>query len=73
MSKISPTDKKIVERRFFTDIRAGMPLPDLIEIQKDSYRWFLDEGLAELFDEINPVTDFIGRDLELYFEDYYSR
>jgi len=48
-----------------------MPMPDLIEIQKDSYDWFLAEGLAELFDEISPVTDFIGRDLELYFEDYY--
>ncbi|MDD5071346.1 MAG: hypothetical protein PHQ42_01280 [Patescibacteria group bacterium] len=48
-----------------------MPMPDLIEIQKDSYNWFLKEGLAELFDEISPVTDFIGRDLELYFEDYY--
>jgi DNA-directed RNA polymerase subunit beta len=46
-------------------------MPDLIEIQKDSYNWFLKEGLAELFDEINPVVDFIGRDLELYFEDYY--
>ena len=46
-------------------------MPDLIEIQKDSYSWFLKEGLEELFDEINPVTDFIGRDLELYFEDYY--
>ncbi len=71
MSKTSIMDKKIVERRFFTDFQAGMPLPDLIEIQKDSYRWFLEEGLAELFDEINPVADFIGRDLELYFEDYY--
>jgi len=48
-----------------------MPMPDLIEIQTDSYKWFLQEGLAELFDEINPVADFIGRDLELYFEDYY--
>jgi len=46
-------------------------MPDLIEIQKDSYNWFIKEGLIELFDEINPITDFIGRDLELYFEDYY--
>ncbi len=46
-------------------------MPDLIEIQKDSYKWFLDEGLAELFDEISPITDFNNRDLELYFEDYY--
>lgn len=71
MSNVSSTDKKIAERKFFTDFKEVMPLPDLIEIQKDSYRWFLEEGLAELFDEINPVTDFIGRDLELYFEDYY--
>jgi len=46
-------------------------MPDLIEIQKDSYKWFLDEGLAELFDEISPITDFNNRDLELYFEDYF--
>ncbi len=71
MSNATAVDKKIAERKFFTDFKEVMPLPDLIEIQKDSYRWFLEEGLAELFDEINPVTDFIGRDLELYFEDYY--
>ncbi|NLZ74612.1 DNA-directed RNA polymerase subunit beta [Candidatus Falkowbacteria bacterium] len=58
-------------RKSFSELREAMPLPDLIEIQKNSYNWFLKEGLAELFDEINPVTDFIGRDLELYFEDYY--
>ena len=71
MPNATTPDKKIAERKFFTDFKEIMPLPDLIEIQKDSYRWFLEEGLAELFDEINPVTDFIGRDLELYFEDYY--
>ncbi|MFA5023707.1 MAG: DNA-directed RNA polymerase subunit beta [Patescibacteria group bacterium] len=59
------------KRQSFSDIPEVIPMPDLIEIQKDSYGWFLKEGLAELFDEINPVTDFIGRDLELYFEDYY--
>lgn len=55
----------------FTDVQEAIPMPDLIEIQKRSYDWFLREGLAELFDEISPITDFIGRDLELYFEDYY--
>lgn len=59
------------KRKSFSELQEVMPMPDLIEIQKDSYSWFLKEGLAELFDEINPVTDFIGRDLELYFEDYY--
>jgi len=60
-----------MERRYFTGFKEAMPMPDLIEIQKDSYQWFLEEGLADLFDEISPVTDFIGRDLELYFEDYF--
>ncbi|MFA5754448.1 MAG: DNA-directed RNA polymerase subunit beta [Patescibacteria group bacterium] len=59
------------KRKSFSKLAEAMPMPELIEIQKDSYTWFLKEGLAELFDEINPVSDFIGRDLELYFEDYY--
>ena len=59
------------KRKTFSESKEVMPMPDLIEIQKDSYDWFIKEGLVELFDEINPVVDFIGRDLELYFEDYY--
>ena len=59
------------KRKSLSEAQEAMAMPDLIEIQKDSYDWFLKEGLAELFDEINPITDFIGRDLELYFEDYY--
>jgi len=59
------------KRKSFSDSLSTVPMPNLIEIQTDSYKWFLKEGLAELFDEINPVTDFIGRDLELYFDDYY--
>ena len=62
---------KTQERKQFNVITEAMPLPDLIEIQKNSYNWFLKDGLTELFDEISPITDFIGRDLELYFEDYY--
>ena len=59
------------ERRFFTKLQDAIPLPDLIEIQKRSYDWFFREGLRELFEEISPVKDFIGRDLELYFLGYY--
>lgn len=59
------------ERKYFTDIRDAMPAPDLIEVQKDSYDWFLKEGIKELFEEITPVLDFTGRDLELLFGDYY--
>lgn len=49
----------------------AMELPDLIEVQLRSYKWFYEEGMKELFAEISPIRDFIGRDLELYFEDYY--
>ena len=52
-------------------MQEKMLMPDLIEVQKNSYNWFITEGLADLLDEISPVTDFIGRDLELYFEDFY--
>ena len=65
------SDVKNNERRRFTETKESIPLPDLIEAQKRSYDWFLREGLSELFEEISPITDFIGRDLELYFEDYY--
>ena len=36
-------------------------MPNLIEIQKDSYQWFLDEGLKEAFADISPIADFAGQ------------
>lgn len=59
------------ERQFFTSRREVLASEDLIQVQKDSYEWFFAQGIKELFDEISPITDFAGRDLELYFEDYY--
>jgi DNA-directed RNA polymerase subunit beta len=66
-----PQVKTPTTRKYFTNLREAIPLTDLIEIQKKSYDWFFREGLKELFDEISPIKDFIGRDLELYFLDYY--
>ncbi len=60
-----------VERKSFSDVHDAMEVPDLIEVQRRSYRWFFEEGLKELFSEISPVGDFIGRDLELFFDGYY--
>jgi len=60
-----------IDRKYFTKLHDAVDLPDLIESQKNSYSWFLKTGLRELFDEISPIQDFIGRDLELYLEDYY--
>lgn len=58
-------------RKFFTTLHDAAPLPDLISIQKQSYDWFLKEGLRELFDEVSPMKDFTNRDLELSFTNYY--
>lgn len=62
---------QVIQRKYFTKFKQALKLPDLIEIQKDSYNWFFKDGLQELFAEINPIKDFIGRDLELYFLDFY--
>src|SRR3989344_7499421 len=62
---------KTTERKFFTSIRDAMPVPDLIDVQKSSYDWFLKFGIKDLFEEVSPMTDFTGRDLELYLENYY--
>lgn len=58
------------ERKFF--IRKNeIAVPDLIELQKNSYDWFLKNGIKELFEEVSPISDFTGRDLELYLDKYY--
>ena len=59
-----------IKRQFFTPLKETMEMPDLIEVQKNSYKWFFDVGIKELFEEFSPVTDFTGRDLELNFSDY---
>jgi len=59
------------ERQFVSDFYKALELPDLVEVQKTSYNWFLDQGLKELFEEISPIKDFGGRNLELSFRDYY--
>ncbi|MCL1803243.1 MAG: DNA-directed RNA polymerase subunit beta [Eubacteriaceae bacterium] len=56
-------------RMSFSRIKDVMPLPYLIELQKSSYNWFLNRGLREVFDDINPISDFSGN-LFLEFVDY---
>ena len=46
-----------------------LEMPNLIEVQKDSYQWFLDEGLKEVFDDISPIADYSGN-LSLEFVDF---
>ncbi len=58
-------------RKFFTPFHDVIEMPNLIELQLNSYKWFLDQGLKELFAEINPIKDFTGKNFELIFGNYF--
>jgi DNA-directed RNA polymerase subunit beta len=53
------------DRHNFASIGEVAPIPNLIAIQQQSFQWFLDEGLRELFAEISPILDFTGKNMEL--------
>src|SRR5438876_9588008 len=57
-------------RKSYARIEEKLPIPNLIELQLDSFSWFTDKGLRELFDEISPIKDFTGKVMELQFLDY---
>lgn len=63
--------QKAVERKFFSKRHPAVKMPNLIEVQLNSYKWFFETGLKELLEEINPIHDFTSKNLELYFGDYY--
>ncbi len=56
-------------RMSYSRQKEVLEMPNLIEVQKDSYQWFLDEGLKEVFDDISPISDFSGH-LSLKFVDF---
>ena len=57
------------ERRKFGKINEVIDIPDLVEIQKDSYRNFIEEGIGEVFEDFSPITDYSDH-FELYFLDH---
>ena len=59
------------DRVYFTSGDNALPLPNLIAHQKDSWRWFVEEGLSEIFSEVNPIDDYTGQKLSLKFGKYY--
>ena len=75
LSKNPPTS--LVDNTNFTTYKAYsspkgiIPLPNFNDLQLSSYKWFLREGLKDLFSEISPVEDLAGKNLELHFVDYY--
>jgi len=62
--------KSAAARTYLNSQNTPLPLPDLIKIQLDSYNWFLEEGLKELFEEVSPIDDFTGKKYELSFKGY---
>ena len=58
------------ERRTFSKVKNNLELSGLLEIQKKSYQWFLDEGIKETFEDLFPVESFTGN-ISLEFGDYY--
>lgn len=60
----------LTKRRVMGKETGKYPLPNLIEVQLNSYNWFLSEGIRELLDELNPVEDFTGKNLALEFKDF---
>ena len=68
-SKMRPVKSGKSVRMSFSKQKEVLEMPNLIEIQKDSYRWFLDDGLKEVFRDIFPIEDFAGH-LSLDFVDF---
>ena len=56
-------------RMSYSKQKEVLDMPNLIEVQKNSYKWFLDEGLKEVFEDISPITDYSGH-LSLEFVDF---
>ncbi len=69
MTNVSPVARGSRTRMSFGKIKEVMEMPNLIEVQKDSYRWFLETGLKEAFRDIADITDYTGNWV-LKFVDY---
>ena len=67
--RVHPTTSGKNTRMSFARQKEVLGVPNLIKVQKDSYQWFLDEGLQEVFDDISPIEDYSGR-LSLSFVSY---
>ncbi|MBQ6129300.1 MAG: DNA-directed RNA polymerase subunit beta [Lachnospiraceae bacterium] len=68
-NRIRPVTVGKSTRMSFSRQKEVLQMPNLIEVQKDSYQWFLDEGLKEVFADISPITDYSGQ-LSLEFVDF---
>ena len=70
MVNAHPVKLGTTERMSFSHINEVLEMPNLIDVQKASYQWFLDEGLREVFRDISTIEDYTGN-LVLDFTDYH--
>jgi len=68
-NRIRPITNGKSSRMSYARQKEVLKMPNLIEVQKDSYQWFLDEGLKEVFEDISPIADYSGH-LSLEFVDF---
>ncbi len=68
-NRIRPVKSDKSFRMSYSRQKEVLEMPNLIEVQKDSYKWFLDEGMKEVFDDISPIEDYSGK-LSLEFVDF---
>ncbi|MCI9490745.1 DNA-directed RNA polymerase subunit beta [Lachnospiraceae bacterium 48-42] len=68
-NRIRPMKSGKSSRMSYSRQKEVLQMPNLIEVQKDSYNWFLDEGMKEVFDDISPISDYSGH-LSLEFVDF---
>jgi len=62
-----------VSRKSYARLPHVVEIPNLVKVQLDSYRWFQEEGIRELLEEVSPIKDFTGNRLELSFANYEFR
>ena len=70
MAKLKEIKHEKCSRKTFAKIGDSIEMPNLIQVQKDSYNWFVEEGLGEVLRDISPIIDYSGN-LVLEFLDYY--
>ena len=68
-NRIHPVEMGGVVRMSYSRINEVLEMPNLLALQKDSYDWFMEEGLKEVFEDVSPITDF-NDNLILEFVDF---
>jgi DNA-directed RNA polymerase subunit beta len=63
-------DLTTTERKTYSKLKAAAKLPNLVDHQRASFKWFVEEALGEIFAEVNPIEDYTGTKLEMRFKNY---